>query len=180
MSSWIWLIALLMLIIAAGTGAWGAWRAAPYVPTKGKDVRRMLELAAVKPGDRVYDLGAGDGRFIIAAALRGAQAVGYEIALLPYLVAWAWIKIRHLSSRAHIKYRDFFNEDLSAADVIVCFLTPRAMNKLADKFSRELQPGTRIVSYAFSIPGWTPVMKDKPQPTAMSVYLYKINNPLNT
>src|SRR5207249_5169786 len=80
----IWLIVLLVVLGVAGTAAWAGWRAAPYLPTRQKDVERMTALGRINPGELVYDLGAGDGRFLIAAAKRGATAVGFEISLLPY------------------------------------------------------------------------------------------------
>lgn len=169
------LIALLaVIVLTAGTAAWAAWRAAPYVPTWGSDVERLLSLAEVKAGDVVYDLGAGDGRIVLAAAKRGAQATGFEIAFLPYLVARIRILCSPYRRQAKMVAQDFFHADLSPADVIVCFLTPRAMGKLGEKFRRELRPGTRIVSYAFAIPGWTPDRKDKPQPKTMAVYRYTV------
>ncbi len=168
-----WLLALAVLIITAGTAAWAGWRAAPYVPTRQRDVDRMLRLAGVKPGELVYDLGAGDGRFLLAAARRGARAVGFEISVLPYLIARLRLTVQGQTATARIRLQDFFHQDLSSADVVVCFLTPAAMAKLAPKFNRELKPGTRVVSYAFSLPGWTPAVKDKPTPQTMSVYLYR-------
>lgn len=167
-----WLLALAALIVVAGTAAWAGWRAAPFVPTRQRDVERMLRLAEVKPGELVYDLGAGDGRFLLAAARRGARAVGFEISILPFLIACLRLALGRATA-ARIELKDFFRQDLSAADVIVCFLTPAAMAKLGPKFSRELKPGARIVSYAFSLPGWTPAVKDKPTPQTMSVYLYR-------
>lgn len=168
-----WLFALVVTLAVAGTAAWAGWRAAPYVPTRSADVERMLRLAAVQPGEVVYDLGAGDGRFVLAAAQRGAQAVGFEISVLPFLVAWLRTRSQRSPSRAQIRWQDFFHQDFSRADVIVCFLTPGAMAQLGPKLRRELKPGARIVSYAFAIPDWTPVTKDKPTPRTMAVYLYR-------
>lgn len=169
----LWLLALLVVLALTATYAWGAWRAAPYVPTVQRDVDRMLALANIQPGETVLDLGAGDGRFLLTAARRfQAKTIGYEISLLPYLVG----KIRLWLARgltADMKFQDFFHVDLSGANVVVCFLTPGAMARLAPKFQAELKPGTRIVSYAFSIPGWTPVTKDKPAPNIMAAYLYR-------
>jgi tRNA A58 N-methylase Trm61 len=171
----LWIVAGVLIFIAGLTAAWGGLRAAPYLPTRQQDVERMLKLANIQPGEVVYDLGAGDGRFMITAAQRyGARAIGYEISLLPYLAARWRMWRAQVGQQATIRAKDFFHTDLSDANVVVCFLTPGAMKKLGQKFKRELRPGTRIVSYAFSIADWTPEVKDKPDPKTMSVYLYRI------
>lgn len=170
----LWLLALIIVLVVAGTAAWAGWRAAPFVPTRQRDVERMLRLADLKTGQTVYDLGAGDGRFVVTAAKRyGAVATGFEISVLPYLVAKWRLRRANLGSKAQMKFQDFFKLDLSEADVIVCFLTPNAMKKLGPKLARELRPGARVVSYAFTIPGWTAILKDKPDPRTMAVHLYR-------
>ena len=169
----LWMIALVVVVAVAVTYAWGAWRAAPFVPTRQRDVERMLFLAEVQPGQTVVDLGAGDGRFLLTAARRfKAKVIGYEISLLPYLIGLCRLALAR-DVQAKWKFQDFFRVNLQSADVVVCFLTPGAMAKLAVKFQRELRPGTKIVSYAFALPGWIPLRKDKPSATVMAVYLYQ-------
>jgi tRNA A58 N-methylase Trm61 len=170
--SLIFFIVLLFLMVF--TFAWGGWSAAPWVPLWKKDIRRMLTLAKVKPGELVYDLGAGDGRMIIIAAKEfGAKAVGFEVACLPYFLAWVKISLLGLFGQARLVYKNFFLQDLSQADVIMVFLTPPAMEKLKPKFEKETKPSCRIVSYAFSIPGWQPTIKDKPDNKTGTVYVYQ-------
>ncbi len=169
----VWLIVLVIVMATTLTYAWGAVKAAPYVPTRSADVDRMLRLAHIKPGELVYDLGAGDGRFLLTTARKfRARGVGFEISLLPYVIGKIRIALSGLPN-VKLSYTDFFQVDLSTADVIVCFLTPMAMAKLKPKFERELKPGSRVVSYAFAVPDWTPTKKDKPQPNIMGVYLYQ-------
>jgi len=171
----LWIIATLAVFFIAGSAAWAGWRAAPFVPTRQRDVERMLRLSQLKAGEVVYDLGAGDGRYVVTAAKHyQARAVGYEISLLPYLVGRLRIWRARQGSRATMRLQDFFHHDLSQADVVVCFLTPAAMQKLSLKFARELRPGTRIVSYAFPMHDRKEILKDKPNPGTMAVYVYTI------
>jgi hypothetical protein len=130
---------------------------APFVPTGGREMKRILEIIHINPGEVFYDLGSGDGRFVIAAAKLGAKAVGFE-RVWP-LTIWSKLKIRlfNLSARAKIKHANFLKEDLSEADVIFCYLMPKGMNRLEPKLERELKPGARLFSRAFKLPTWQPV-----------------------
>lgn len=151
----------------------GANSAAPWLPTKGKDLARMIELAKIKEGDKVYDLGCGDGRLVFASAKRGARAVGLEIFVLPYLIA----KIRSwFVKNTNIKFKNFFQQNLADADVVFIFLMARAYDKLLAKFNQELRPGTRVVVYCFPINQWQDklVTKSKPTKNDLSIYLYKV------
>ncbi|OGY47638.1 MAG: hypothetical protein A2840_01300 [Candidatus Buchananbacteria bacterium RIFCSPHIGHO2_01_FULL_47_11b] len=134
----------------------------------------MLTLAAVKPGEKIIDLGAGDGRIIVAAAQRyHAEAVGYEIAILPYFFGCIRIILSGTHGRAKLKYKNFFHQDLGHADVITAFLTPQAMEKLKPKLETETKPGCRIVSYAFAVPDWQPTKIDKPNQKSTRIFLYR-------
>lgn len=173
MDSLFFIIFLFILIIVFGTAAFASLKAAPFVPTRGKDIKRFLDFAQVKPGQLVYDLGAGDGRLVLALARDyKAQVVGFELSLLPYL--WAKIKIKFsgLSDRANIVYKDFYQADISKANTVVCFLTPMAMNKLKPKFEKELKKNARVVSYAFEIKGWPNREVSKPDPNETAIYLH--------
>lgn len=170
-----WAVAVLAVFILVGSAAWAGWRAAPFVPTRQRDVERMLRLSQLKSNELVYDLGAGDGRYIVTAAKKyQARTVGFEISLFPYLIGWWRIWRARQGSRAAMRLQDFFHQDLSDADVVVCFLTPGAMKKLSLKFQHELRPGTRVVSYAFPMQDRVEILKDKPSPGTMAVYVYTI------
>ncbi|MBI5404771.1 MAG: class I SAM-dependent methyltransferase [Candidatus Kerfeldbacteria bacterium] len=168
------LLGIIIFVIFA-TAALAGLKAAPYVPTYQRDVRRMLKLADVRPDELVVDLGAGDGRFLLTAAAEfKARGLGFEFSFLPFVVARLRIIARQLQSRVRIMPKDFFSQDLAAADVVTCFLTPAAMKKLEPKFQQELRPGARIVSYAFKLPTWVPSKIDKPTPTSTPVFLYRV------
>lgn len=128
---------------------------APWVPTPNCRVKKMIELAKIKPGDRVYDLGCGDGRIVqMAADKYGADAVGLELS--PLLYAWACIRNFILQSKAKILLRDFRRIDYSNAKVLMFYLLPDILKIMGPKFADELKPGTRVISYAFEIEGWEP------------------------
>ncbi len=143
---------------------------APFIPTSERRMRRMLEMAGLKKGERLYDLGAGDGRFVIAAAKLGATAVGIEIN--PFQVLWCKLRIRlaGFSKTARVVWGDILKQDLSSADVVTCYLFP-GMNKLLQpKLLRELRPGARVVTHLFRFHGWKPIATDEKE----RLYLYKI------
>ncbi len=127
-----------------------------WVPSKPEAVELMLDLARVTPRDYVVDLGSGDGRNVIAAARRGARALGVEynpdLVELSRRAAIA----ASVADKAEFVQADMFSADISRATVLVLFLLPDNLRKLAPKF-RELRAGTRIVSNTFEIGGgWEP------------------------
>ncbi len=125
------------------------------MPTPQALVDRMLDMAALKPGERLIDLGSGDGRLVISAARRGAQALGVEYE--PQLVEYArrLAEQEGVSHLARFAREDLFETDLSGADVITLFLL-RDMNlKLRPKLL-ALRPGTRIVANTFDLGEWLP------------------------
>lgn len=168
-------IALIIFILAITlTYFYSLVRGIGYVPTSGKDVQRFLALAQIKPGQKMYDLGAGDGRMTFAAAQAEAHATGFEVSLIPYiicLIAWLWQKNKKYIK---IKFKDFWLHDLSDADLVYFFLIPRIYPKLKEKFEKELRPGAKVIAYVWPIDGWTPDTVDKPVgQKAMYVYTIK-------
>ena len=127
-----------------------------YEPTPLGVVARMLEVAQVKAGDVVYDLGCGDARIVIAAALRGARGVGFEIE--PNLVQFAIanVKAENLADKVKVVQQDLFTADMSEASVIALYLLPEMNTRLRPKFWKELKVGSRVVANSFPISGWEP------------------------
>lgn len=165
------LIILAALVVITGTAALGAISAAPWVPLRQHEVRRLLALAGLKRGEILYDLGAGDGRILAMAVSEfGARAIGWEIAVLPYFLARLRLMRLHT---AQLRMSNFFQADLSQADVIACFLTPMAMAKLVPKLQRELKAGARFVSYAFPLPDIKEDAIDKPTKRETRIFLYR-------
>ena len=145
---------------------------APFVPLEPEVVESMMNLADIKSGDIFYDLGSGDGRLVIAAALRGAKAYGIEIDPFRVLYSRICIFVFGLSRRAKIIQKDMFSVDLSNADVITTYLLQETNEKLFPKFINELKEGTRIVSGAFTYPKLKPIIIDENGPIYGPLYLY--------
>ncbi len=126
-----------------------------WVPNPDEMVERMLDLAQVTPDDFVIDLGSGDGRNVIAAARRGARALGVEYN--PDLVEYSKRNAAKagVGDKAAFVQGDMFEADISKATVMALFLLPDNLKKLTPKFV-DLKPGTRIVANTFGIEGWTP------------------------
>jgi len=128
----------------------------PFVPTPQEVVDKMVELAGVKKGDVVYDLGSGDGRIVITAAKKGAKAVGFEID--GDLVKQSRDNIRKagVQDQAEIRQQDILAVDLSAASVLTMYLLPDVNLKLRPNILSQLKPGSRVVSHAFDMGDWKP------------------------
>jgi SAM-dependent methyltransferase len=170
-SSSLGLCALIVLVawLALGPSRFGAATAAlaqdagieskkivPFVPTPQEVVDKMVELAAVKKEDVVYDLGSGDGRIVITAAKKGARAVGFEID--PDLVKESRENIRKagLEKLAEIRQQDILTVDLSGATVVTMYLLPDVNLRLKPHLLSQLKPGSRVVSHAFDMGDWKP------------------------
>ena len=133
-------------------------RLAPFATTPEDVVERMLALAGTTKDDVVYDLGSGDGRIPIAAARRyGARAVGIEID--PKLVqeARANAKAAGVEQLVEFRLEDALTADVSRATVVTLYVLASGNARLRPVLTRQLRPGARIVSHAFSMgPGWPP------------------------
>ncbi len=134
----------------------------PYVTTPQRAVERLLEMADVSEDDVVYDLGSGDGRFVITAAQKfGARGVGVEID--PELVRQARSRARvaGVSDRVEFRQGDLFDVDLHEASVVTLYLEPELNLRLRPKLFFQLDPGDRVVSHDFNMGAWTPERVEK-------------------
>lgn len=159
--------AALACLLAAGVSL-AAAQAPAYEPTfgqEGKDVvwvptvpalvEKMLDMAQVTPHDVVFDLGSGDGRTVIAAAKRGARAVGIEYDANMVVLSQNNAAQEGVAGRATFRKADLFETDLSQASVITMFLLPTINVQLRPKLL-DLKPGTRVVSNTFAMDKWRP------------------------
>jgi SAM-dependent methyltransferase len=151
----IWLVAacIILLICFAGVLLVGA----PYLPTLKPQVEAALELAELKPGQTLIELGCGDGRVLLAAARQGAQAVGYE--LNPLLALIAWLRTRRYHRQVRVVWGDFWRANWPPTEVIFAFLLPRYMGKLDKKCIQCKHKPVKLVSFAFQVPGKRPTAK---------------------
>ena len=159
----------LVVLILCALALYYLYQGAIYLPTKQKIVEAIVNLAQIKPGMRAVDLGSGDGRLVIALALAGALADGFEIN--PVLAFWSKLKIKKagVGNNARIFTKSFWSQDLSQYQVVVVFGMSHIMNRLEIKFKKELRPGTLVISNAFKFPGLNLVSKD-----GQGVYVYQI------
>src|SRR5438132_5355033 len=128
----------------------------PYVPTPRAVVEKMLELAEVKKGDVVYDLGCGDGRIVVTAAKKyGVKAVGVDIDPERVEESRENVRKNKLEKLVTIKKADIFTLDFKEATVVTLYLLPEVNVKLMPQLAR-LKPGSRIVSHDFAMRGARP------------------------
>jgi cyclopropane fatty-acyl-phospholipid synthase-like methyltransferase len=145
-----------------------------YVPTPQPVVDAMLKLAAVTDKDVVYDLGCGDGRIPITAAQKfGARGVGIDIDPKRIEEANENAKAAGVTDKVTFLTQDLFESDISAATVVTLYLLPSLNEKLMPKLKRELKPGTRVVSHAFTM-GTTWPADSRAEAEGKSVYLWII------
>jgi SAM-dependent methyltransferase len=161
MLAWIFLIFQLAFALFFFFLVLSFYTGAPYVPSKMKSAKRMIELARITKGTRVIDLGSGDGKLLFLAASKGAVATGVEIN--PFLVLLTNIKAVFTPHRIriHAVWKNFWNADLSKADVVLLYLIPWKMEKLEQKILKETNPGTIIISNSFIFPHIPCTAKDE-------------------
>lgn len=148
-----------------------------WVPSDLEVVMKMLEMAQVRPGDVVYDLGSGDGRIVIVAAQKfGARGVGVDLDGELIMRSRENAVKAGVADRVTFLQQDLFTTDLSEATVVTLYLFPEVNLRLRPKLRRELRPGSRIVSHDYDLGDWVPEktvevsLPDRPH----YVYLWRI------
>jgi SAM-dependent methyltransferase len=144
-----------------------------FVPTPNDVVNKMLELAQVTAKDVVYDLGCGDGRIVITAAQRyGCRGVGIDIDPERIREATENVQKGKVADKVKFIQGDLFEADISEATVVTLYLLTELNLKLRPKLMKDLRPGTRVVSHAFSMGDWKPERTETVN--GASVYLWRI------
>ena len=153
-------IALALLLIATAVFNLGVAQSqegkiVPYVPTPQEVVDRMLELAQVKKGDVVYDLGSGDGRIVVSAAQKyGVRAIGFEIDPERIKESTENIKKAGVGHLVEIRQQDIRTVDLAPASVLTMYLLPEVNLLIRPNIWKQMKPGSRIVSHDFDMGDW--------------------------
>lgn len=133
----------------------------PYAETRTEAVEKMLDMANIAPGDRVIDLGTGDGRMLLQAAARGAGGLGVDIDPVLVAEANASAERQGVGDRVTFRTQDLFETPIADADVVTMFLLPEINLKLRPRLLRDLRPGARVVSHAFTMGDWKPDVAER-------------------
>lgn len=162
------IFSILFITLEFYVGIIGRIKGAPFVRSKPDRIQTMIDLAEIKEGMHVVDLGSGDGSILIAAARCGAYAVGIE--MNPFFIPYS----RWRARRAGLDHRTTFIRGeikdcrIDDADVVFLYLLPPLLKKISAKLSLELKSGACVISNAFPIPGWTPIKEKN------GVFMYRI------
>ena len=152
---------------------------APYYPTPETIVEKMLQLAELKAGEKMCDLGSGDGRIVIMAAQKfHAEALGVEIDSKMVKQSLDRIRKLGLERTAHIVQGDLLLQNYGSADVVTVYLLPEAMDaKVQPLLDRQLKKGARVVAHDFEFRNWTPEkvenIADDGEGRSHAIYLYR-------
>jgi SAM-dependent methyltransferase len=162
---WVDILLLLALIVVLSFG-WVLIRGAPYLPTLRKQIKCAFELADLKPGATIIELGSGDGRVLIAAAKAGLKAVGYE--LNPLLFIYSRIRTRRFGKQIKVIFGDFWLASWPRADAIYVFQLSRLMDRVERKIRQEGLENVIVISFAFKFKNLDPIKQKD------GVYLYRL------
>jgi SAM-dependent methyltransferase len=170
-------LALSIPLLAAGQQG-EVEKLAPYYPTPEVVVEKMLELGGLRPGEKMFDLGSGDGRIVIMAAQKfKAYATGIEIDPDLYKQSMERIRKLGLDKFARIVNGDIAKQDFSSADLVTVYLLPSSNDKIRPMLEKQLRKGARIVSHDFEFSGWTPekveTIVDDGEGRSHTLYLYR-------
>jgi hypothetical protein len=153
------ILVLVLVFVAVSSIVWSTWYTGiSPMPSSKSATRQMLAMIPDGTNGCIYELGSGWGNLAISASscFPGATVVGYELSLLPWSVSCLFLRALGRKN-LQFKRRNFFDQPLGDADVVLCYLYPGGMSLLAEKLGSEIRPGTVVISNCFRMPGWTPV-----------------------
>lgn len=151
---------------------------APYYPTPQSIVEKMFNLGELKAGEKMFDLGSGDGRIVIMAAQKfKADATGVEFDDSLYKQSMDRIRTLGLSATARVIHGDLLKQDYSSADLLTVYLLPMSNDKVTPLLEKQLKKGARVVAHDFEFSAWTPVktvdIDDDGEGRSHRLYLYR-------
>jgi protein-L-isoaspartate O-methyltransferase len=151
---------------------------APYYPTPEIVVEKMLQLGGLKAGEKMFDLGSGDGRIVIMAAKKfKSDSTGVEFDDALYKQSMEKIKTLGLAATARVIHGDLLKQDYSSADLLTVYLLPMSNDKVTPILEKQLKKGARVVAHDFEFSAWTPVkiedIDDDGEGRSHRLYLYR-------
>lgn len=148
-------IALLYVLVPA-------WYGLPPISTHPHRIRKALKLANLQPNETLYDLGCGHGQVLVIAAKEfGANAVGIEVGPVQCVISWGNCLRSGVRSKVRIEAGNFFKGNLKEADVVFAYLTSEFGERLEEKLLAELKTNARVVTVAFELPTWEPIVFER-------------------
>jgi SAM-dependent methyltransferase len=163
---------LIFFIFLAGMAIIPVFFGAPWHPLSDENINRIIKFASLKPGEKFYDLGSGDGRVLIAASKkRFVRGVGVEIDPIKVWLSRYFVITEKLSEKIRIHRGNMFDFDVSQADVIYLYLTHQALDRLFPEILDRMKPSARIICYRFCIRNLEPTKVNKDQ----NLFLYTLN-----
>ena len=171
------LLAVTFSSLLAAQGG-NAEKLAPYYPTPELIVDKMLQLGGLRPGEKVFDLGSGDGRIVIMAAQKfHADAVGIELDKDLWKQSTEKIRQLRLEKNARIVNGDLLKQNYSSADLVTVYLMPGFIDKIQPLLDQQLKKGARVVAHDYEIKKWTPEkveeVADDGEGHSHKLYLYR-------
>jgi cyclopropane fatty-acyl-phospholipid synthase-like methyltransferase len=169
-----WLICCALIMAILFSAGYAGFSAAPWVPTLSRDKKQLLSQLQLKPGEKVVDLGCGDGSLLFAVAKRFPDAIytGYDISLLPlFLGKMRRIIFRSTYKNVRVKFGNLFKKSLKDFDVVFVFLLPKCYPKLLKRLKTEVREDAVVIVEAWPLPG-VPILKSLKEPGCLSLYFY--------
>lgn len=174
------LFIIIIALLLALSSVWppdSPW--APWWKVKKGTAKKICQELKITEKETVYELGSGDGEFILTAAKEfGAKAVGIEIDPLRFYISLVRVIKNGLDKKVTLYRKNFFDVNVSPATIVFLYLVPKALTRLMPKLLKELKPGTKIVSFRYIIPekSLTRKIKKVSHNKKLEIYVYTINN----
>jgi len=168
----LYIFILIFFLVLASMVILPVFFGAPWHPLSDENIDRIIKFADLKPGEKFYDLGSGDGRVLIAASRENCvRGIGVEIDPIKVWLSRCFTKAAKLTNKVRICRGNMYDFDVSEADVIYLYLTHQALDRLFPEILDRIKPSVRIICYRFCIRNLEPtkVNSDK------NLFLYRID-----